>query len=243
MTLNSEPNLPKHVGIILDGNRRWAVNQGLPTFAGHEAGAKVALQAVSWAEAAGIAELTMWLLSTENTARPAEELVALYSVITDLVQNIIATGVQVRILGSLDSLPAASADQLQVLSASSTGTKELQVNLAIGYGGRAEIVDAMRMAIHDTDLSALTADATPQQVREYLAQQINEVGISQHLYTASQPDLIIRTSGELRLSGFMLWQSMHSELFFSNTLWPEFTQAEFQAALADFAQRSRRFGA
>ena len=239
--------LAKHVGIILDGNRRWAKAHDLPSCEGHKAGAKIAVEAVNWAENAGVEELTMWLLSTENVARPAAELAALYEIITDLVTRIVNSGVKVNIIGSSKTVPAETFETLTTLVNSANVTRNLKVNLAIGYGGRAEIVDAVKANILASSLdldSPLAPDDLAAEVKRQIAAAISEESISEHLYAPGQcsPDLIIRSSGELRLSGFLLWQSQHSELYFSNTLWPDFTQAEFESALADFSQRSRRFG-
>lgn len=227
---------PAHVGFIVDGNRRWAKAKGLGVAEGHVAGSSVVVDSLAWCEDLGIGTVTYWLLSTDNVARPVEELEALYLTITDLVSAVTAAGYGVRIIGSNDYLPREVCARIDEITSAARPSKRLHVNLAIGYGGRQEILDAARAYILSAHAEGKSA--------EDAALGLNEHSLEPHLYTAGQPmpDLIIRTSGEQRLSGFFLWQSVHSELVFSHALWPDFTRADLEAALAEFASRERRFG-
>lgn len=296
----SDTTYPRHVGLILDGNRRWAKDRGLSSAEGHRAGAAVVRECLHWAEDLGIETLTIWLLSTDNFARPTEELDALFLTIADLVSDIAGDGFAVRLLGAEGVIPEVITERLARGSAlapstttgltprvphpgpasrtlraptapsishadpashtgtashagttsnagttSHTGTTShagaaphsLDVNVAIGYGGRREILDAVRGALLDAVGRGETL--------EEAAANLSEEAIGAHLYTAGQaaPDLLIRTSGEQRLSGFLLWQSVHSELVFTDVLWPDFTRADLEKALEEFACRERRFGA
>ncbi|WP_341463975.1 polyprenyl diphosphate synthase [Dermabacter hominis] len=234
-------SVPRHVGIILDGNRRWAKMRGLETYEGHRAGAAIILEAIEWARESRIETLTLWLLSTDNFRRPDTELAQLFDIIVDLARAVAHMGFPLRILGAENVLPDSLAARLAALDApqkpAEASSTTFEVNLAIGYGGRREIVDAVHSLIDEEiarggDLASLR-------------DTVSEAAVGNHLYTAGQsaPDLLIRTSGEQRLSGFLLWQSVHSELVFCEALWPDFTRADFDAALAEFARRERRFGA
>lgn len=234
---------PRHVGVILDGNRRWAKAKGLEVSEGHRAGASVVLEAIEWARESGVETFTLWLLSTDNFRRPEPELAELFDIITDLVSAVANKGYPLRLLGADRMLPAALVERLRSLNPAerpaegATERATFEVNLAIGYGGRREIVDAVH-ALIDEEI-ARGGDL------ESLRSAVSEGGVGSHLYTSGQsaPDLLIRTSGEQRLSGFLLWQSVHSELVFCDALWPDFTRADFDAALEEFAGRERRFGA
>jgi short-chain Z-isoprenyl diphosphate synthase len=229
--------IPHHVGVLVDGNRRWARMYGTDTSAGHRAGAENVLEFLGWCDEVGVERVTLWLLSTDNLGRPSEELDALLGIIADLVARIAATGRwRVHPVGSLDLLPGALAQALKGHEDATRDVAGLHVNVAIGYGGRREIADAVR--------SLLQEHAAQGTSIEQLAEVLSMEHIAEHLYTAGQPDpdLVIRTSGEQRLSGFLLWQSAHSEFYFCEALWPDFRKVDFLRALRSYAQRERRFG-
>ncbi len=229
--------LPRHVGVILDGNRRWARATGAETSAGHRAGAERVLDLLRWCEEAGIQVVTLWLLSTDNLARPEAELAPLLGIIDDVVARVAASPRRrVRAVGALDLLPTWLAGRLKAHAERTAEVEGLHVNVAVGYGGRREIADAVRSLLHEH--AALGTSI------EELAQVLDVEQIAQHLYTRGLPDpeLVIRTSGEQRLSGFLLWQSAHSEFYFCEALWPDFRRVDFLRALRSYAQRERRFG-
>jgi short-chain Z-isoprenyl diphosphate synthase len=231
-------SIPRHVGVLVDGNRRWARSYGADSSAGHRAGALNVMEFLGWCEEVGVEVVTLWLLSTDNLGRPSDELTALYGIIEDLVAKIVRTGrYRVHPVGSLDLLPASLASALKEDEAATLEVKGLHVNVAVGYGGRREIADAVR--------SLLQEHAARGTSIEELAEILDVEHIAQHLYTRGQPDpdLVIRTSGEQRLSGFLLWQSAHSEFYFCEALWPDFRKVDFLRALRSYAQRERRFGA
>jgi len=230
--------VPRHVGVILDGNRRWAKAAGARTAEGHRAGADRILDFLGWCEDAGVERVTLWLLSTDNLTRPPEELDDLLGIIEDVVGRLAAAHRwRVHPVGALDLLPAATAERLKEYEETSRGVEGLHVNVAIGYGGRREIADAVR--------SLLQEHAARGTSIEELAEVLDVEHIGEHLYTRGQPDpdLFIRTSGEQRLSGFLLWQSAHSEFYFCEALWPDFRRVDFLRALRSYSQRQRRFGA
>lgn len=229
--------VPRHVGVILDGNRRWAKLYGADTATGHRAGAAKITEFLTWCEEVGVEVVTLWLLSTDNLSRPQAELDALWGIIDDAVASIASTGrARVHPVGALDLLPAALAGALKEHEAATASVDGLHVNVAVGYGGRREIRDAVR--------SLLQAEAAQGTTLEHLAEVIDVEHIAEHLYTRGQPDpeLVIRTSGEQRLSGFLLWQSAHSEFYFCEALWPDFRKVDFLRALRAYAERERRFG-
>jgi short-chain Z-isoprenyl diphosphate synthase len=234
----SPASVPRHVGVILDGNRRWARAAGARTAEGHRAGADRILDFLGWCEDAGVERVTLWLLSTDNLSRPQEELDDLLGIIEDVVGRLSgARRWRVHPVGALDLLPAATAERLKEYEESSRDVDGLHVNVAIGYGGRREIADAVR--------SLLQEHAARGTSIEELAELLDVEHIAEHLYTRGQPDpdLVIRTSGEQRLSGFLLWQSAHSEFYFCEALWPDFRRVDFLRALRSYSQRQRRFGA
>lgn len=228
--------MPCHVGVIVDGNRRWARESGATTAEGHRQGAAKIAEFLSWCEELSIELVTIWMLSTDNFSRPPEELEALYQIIESAVEEYTEAGYTVRIAGSTHLLPARVHGRIGQLIAAAQPTRELTVNLAIGYGGRQEIVDAMREIL-------LEGAAAGRSVEE-IAETLSIEAISEHLYTRGQPDpdLIIRTSGEQRMSGFLLWQSVHSEYWFCETYWPGFRRTDFLRALRDYCRRERRYG-
>lgn len=232
----AEDRLPRHIGVIVDGNRRWAKASGATTAEGHRRGAARITELLTWCEELSIPTVTVWMLSTDNFSRPAEELEALYDIIAASVEDYSGAGYTVRIAGSPELLPTRVHARIARVLESTEATKDLVVNLAIGYGGRQEIVDAVREIVLDGAAAGLDADQ--------VAASISIEAISEHLYTRGQPDpdLIIRTSGEQRMSGFLLWQSVHSEYWFCETYWPGFRRTDFLRALRDYCRRERRFG-
>lgn len=232
--------LPNHVAVLADGNRRWArLNApGQPLVAGYRAGAAKLMQFVDWCDELGIKVVTLWVLSTDNLDRASEpELKPLLEVIAGLVQDLAATGKwRVQAVGALDLLPEQTTRQLVDAANSTEDVEGMHVNVAVSYGGRHELRDAFRSLLAER----VSAGDSLEEVVDSL--EIDE--ISSHLYTRGQPDpdLIIRTSGEQRLSGFLLWQSAHSEYYFCEALWPDFRKVDFMRALRSYAQRERRFG-
>ncbi|CAB4539501.1 MAG: UDP pyrophosphate synthase [actinobacterium acAMD-2] len=229
--------IPRHVGVILDGNRRWAKMLGEKSDRGHQAGADKVAQFVTWCDEAGVEVVTLWMLSTDNLDRPEAELAPLIRIIEQTVTDLAITNKwRVNPVGALDLLPPPTAQLLKSAAEATSTLDGLIVNVAVGYGGRREITDAVR--------SLLSEHATRGTSIEELAELIDIDHIAEHLYTRGQPDpdLVIRTSGEQRLSGFLLWQSAHSEFYFCEAYWPDFRRIDFLRALRDFGARSRRFG-
>ncbi len=231
--------LPGHVAMIIDGNRRWARQLGLESAAhGHRAGAAKIREFLVWCDDLGIGMVTLYLLSNDNLVkRESEELTALIEIIEDLARDLSGfRDWRVQHVGSDDGLPASLVETLDEAEERSAAHPGLHVNLAVGYGGRHEIADAMRSIVSSHHLQGGTI--------EDLAAILTPELISEHLYTSGQPDpdLVIRTSGEQRMSDFMLWQSAHSELYFVEALGPDLREVDFLRALRDFANRQRRFG-
>lgn len=228
---------PRHVGVILDGNRRWARATGSAPAAGHRAGAVKIVEFLGWCEETGVEVVTLWLLSTDNLNRPDDELVPLLSIIEDVVGELADSGRwRVHLVGALDLLPADTAGRLKEAADRTDAHAGLLVNVAVGYGGRREIADAVRSLLQEHALRGTSI--------EELAEVLDVEHIAEHLYTRGQPDpdLVIRTSGEQRLSGFLLWQSAHSEFYFCEAFWPDFRRVDFLRALRAYAARHRRFG-
>lgn len=230
---------PRHIAIMADGNRRWAREAGFTDIShGHRAGAKKIGEMVGWCAETEVEVITVYLLSTENLGRDPEELQLLFDIIVDVVSEL-AHGdydCTVRLVGHLDLLPADVAQRLREAVVGTESRTGVCVNIAVGYGGRQEIVDAVRDLIAEEVAAGTPADR--------LVDAVTVDSLATHLYTSGQPDpdLVIRTSGEQRLSGFLLWQSAYSEIWFTDTYWPEFRRIDFLRALRDFSQRSRRFG-
>ena len=230
--------IPRHVGVMCDGNRRWARSAGLADVSsGHQAGADKIFEVLQWCRQMGVEVVTLWLLSTDNLARPASELEPLLRIIEDTVRGLVAQNWHVNPMGALDLLPADTAQVLKDAAEATATQTGLLVNVAVGYGGRREIADAVR--------SMLQEHATRGTTIEELAEILDVEHIAEHLYTAGQPDpdLVIRTSGEQRLGGFLLWQSAHSEFYFCDAYWPAFRRVDFLRALRSYGARQRRFGA
>ncbi len=233
--------LPAHVGVMLDGNRRWAKAAGADAAAGHRAGAANISPFLGWCEELGIEVVTLWLLSTDNLNRPRRELEPLLHIIEDVVAELAATGRwRINPVGALDLLPNHTATALKEAAASTRDVPGLLVNVAVGYGGRREIADAVRSLLQHHAARGTSLE----QLAEFLDTEQIAQEIAQHLYTKGQPDpdLVIRTSGEQRLGGFLLWQSAHSEFYFCEAYWPDFRRVDFLRALRAYAERNRRFG-
>jgi short-chain Z-isoprenyl diphosphate synthase len=229
--------MPKHVGVIVDGNRRWARAYGAKTAQGHQAGADKIQHLLGWCEEVGVEVVTLWLLSTDNLTRPADELGELLRIIEGTVDDLAATGRwRLQPVGALDLLPAATSERLKEAADSTRDVTGISVNVAVGYGGRREIADAVRSLLHQQAARGTSI--------EQLAEILDVEHIAEHLYTAGQPDpdLVIRTSGEQRLSGFLLWQSAHSEFYFCEAYWPDFRKIDFLRAMRTYAERERRYG-
>ena len=230
---------PRHIGVIIDGNRRWAREAGFADVSdGHRVGAAKIAELLGWCAEAGVEVVTVWLLSPENLRRPPDEVEPLLEIIADVVDQLSGPTMpwRVRVMGTLDLLPPETAARLSAAAARTEGRTGLMVNVAVGYGGRQEIADALR--------KLLIRHAEAGTTIEELVEVLDVDHIAEHLYTTGQPDpdLVIRTSGEQRLSGFLLWQSAHSEFWFCEAYWPAFRKVDFLRALRDYAARHRRFG-
>jgi short-chain Z-isoprenyl diphosphate synthase len=224
---------------MLDGNRRWARAAGFEDVnEGHLAGARHISDLLDWCTEAGVEHVTIWLLSTDNLRRPADELEPLLRIIAGVAGELAAPGRpwRVKAVGALDLLPADIAEALKSAEEQTATRTGLTVNVAVGYGGRREIADAVRALLYE--------QAAVGSSLEDVAEVIDVDHIAEHLYTRGQPDpdLVIRTSGEQRLSGFLLWQSVHSEFYFCDALWPDFRKIDFLRALRDYGTRQRRYG-
>ncbi|WP_068253153.1 isoprenyl transferase [Janibacter corallicola] len=229
--------VPRHVGMIVDGNRRFAKARGRNAADGHQAGAANIASFLEWCEEAGVEVVTLWLLSTDNLTRTPEELERLLRIIEGLVADLAEAGRwQLHAAGALELLPVQTAAALRRAEEETADVAGLVVNVAVGYGGRQEIADAVR--------SLLRTRAAQGATMEEVADEMSADDISAHLYTKGQPDpdLVIRTSGEQRLSGFLMWQSAHSEYYFCEVYWPEFRRVDFLRALRSYADRHRRYG-
>ena len=251
--------VPHHVGVILDGNRRWAKSMGFGAAQGHKRGADKIEEFLGWAEQMGVQVVTLWLLSTDNLSRDPAELSPLLDIIAHAVDELAETGRwSLRLVGAVDLLPEPLAERLraavvrsrpasaeasgaggsagETVNAAEVEDRRMQVNIAVGYGGRQEIADAVRELLRERAAAGASL--------EEVAASLSEEDITDHLYTKGQPDpdLVIRTSGEQRLSGFLLWQSVHSEYYFCEVNWPAFRRVDFLRALRDFASRERRLG-
>jgi undecaprenyl diphosphate synthase len=224
--------IPQHVAIIMDGNGRWALSRGLPRLAGHKAGTENLRRVIRSTVEFGIPYLTIYAFSTENWGRPPEEVQGLMRILEDVIDRELnelhKEGVQLRHIGRLERLaPSLQEKVLDAVDMTKHNTR-LTLNIAFNYGGRDEIVQAIQRIIRD---------GVP-------AEDVSDEVVGRYLYTAGvpDPDLIIRTSGELRVSNFLIWQAAYSEWYITPTYWPDFDKEEYRRALATFAQRERRFG-
>jgi short-chain Z-isoprenyl diphosphate synthase len=229
--------IPRHVGVMLDGNRRWARSVGQDAEHGHRAGAANISPLLEWCDELGVELVTLWLLSTDNLNRPTAELRQLLGIIEEAVAGLAAERRwRLHPVGALDLLPAETARRLKEAADETRDVNGISVNIAVGYGGRREIADAVRSLLHEHASKGTSI--------EDLANVLDVEHIAEHLYTKGQPDpdLVIRTSGEQRLSGFLLWQSAHSEFYFCEAYWPDFRKVDFLRAMRAYTQRHRRYG-
>lgn len=235
-TALQDGSVPVHLAVIMDGNGRWAKRRGLPRSAGHRAGSEKLRSMTEWCGNRGIQYLTVYAFSTENWSRPSEEVSTLMSLLVEFLEKydgeMSRQGVRLRVLGDMESLRPDIRTALENAVRRSAERKKMQLIIAFNYGGRREIVHAAQ--------SLARAAATG----ELLPEEISEETISKNLYLPDvpDPDLIIRPSGELRLSNFLLWESAYSELWFADVLWPDFTEQDLDRALRDYSNRDRRYG-
>ena len=228
--------LPQHLGIIMDGNGRWAKKRGLPRSAGHTAGANNFRTITRYCSRIGIPYLTVYAFSTENWRRPAEEVGALMRLfkqyLEEALRDFMDENIRVIFIGDTSAFSPELRELIARVERESSGKTGMVLNIAMNYGGRAELVHAMRLLAEDVQAGRLSPEA------------IDEDAISARLYTAGQPDpdLVIRPSGEMRISNFLLWQSAYAEFYYTDVLWPDFSKEELHKALAAYQGRSRRFG-
>jgi len=234
--LKSVGNLPVHVAIIMDGNGRWAKKRGLPRVAGHNEGVKSVREVVEAAGEAGVAILTLYTFSHENWKRPSWEVSALMKLLMRTIHseldNLNEKNVQVRTIGHIELLPPETLKQVQEAVDQTQNNTGLILNLALSYGSRIEIMDAVKRFTDDVSRGRCSSD------------ELDENLFADYLYTAGMPDpdLVVRTSGEFRISNFLLWQMAYSEIYVTDTLWPDFRKAHFYEALRNYQKRERRFG-
>ncbi len=228
---------PRHIAVIMDGNGRWARGRGLPRIAGHRAGARAAERLIRYVgEHQSASYVTLFAFSTENWRRPPEEISFLMNLFAEYLRDkrdeMIEQGVRLRVAGQLDRLPRSVQDAVRLAVEKTQAGNRVVVNIALSYGGREEILHAAKRIARRAEQGEVAAD------------QLTEEMFARELYTAGMPDpdLIIRTSGEMRLSNFLLWQAAYAELYFSETLWPDFGPDDLEQALDAFRRRERRFG-
>lgn len=225
-----ESKLPKHIGIIMDGNGRWAKKRGLPRVFGHRAGVRTVKKIVETASKLGIKCLSLYAFSTENWQRPKQEIESLFNLLRNYIKkekkNLKKSNIKLIVSGDISKLDEKTKNELKNLIEELKNNDGLILNLCLNYGGRQEIIKAINKII------------------ESKIKKVDEEIFEKFLYTAGLPelDLLIRTSGELRISNFMLWQAAYSEFYFTKTLWPDFTPKEFVLAIKDFQNRERKFG-
>ncbi len=235
--MHDPKDIPRHVAIIMDGNGRWASRRGLPKIAGHRAGVNTAREIVKAAGELGIKVLTLYTFSTENWKRPKREVNALFGILENYLdkeeKTLNENKVRFSVMGRIETLPRAVQEKLKRVIDSTRQNTGLRLNLALNYGSRTEIIDAVRR---------IAADAADGKISP---QDVDENTFSGYLYTKDMPDpdLLIRTSGETRVSNFLLWQISYSELYFTKKLWPDFKKRDLGKALAEYRKRERRFGA
>jgi undecaprenyl diphosphate synthase len=233
-----DPNrLPAHIAIIMDGNGRWARKRSLPRAAGHKAGVEAVRITVETSKRLGIQALTLYAFSVENWKRPRAEVDTLWRLLRVYLRRelpeILSNGIRFTCMGRLDGLPPQVRDELQNAIDATAHNRGMRLNVAINYSGRAELVDAINAIVEDARLEGRLRDL-----------RIDEEAIASRLYTADlpDPDLLIRTSGEMRISNFLLWQIAYAELYVTDTLWPDFRRADLMHAILDYQKRDRRFG-
>ena len=230
------PSIPRHVAIILDGNGRWAKQRGLARIFGHEEGSRAVRQSVEGCGELGVQYLTLYAFSQENWQRPKTEVTALMALLQkflrDTTPELMERNVRLQAIGRLEELPAGCRKQLFASIEETSKNTGLTLILALSYGGRTELIDAVKSIAHEVKEGRLNED------------QITPELFGQHLYTRAypDPDLLIRTSGEMRLSNFLLWQLSYTEIYFTRTLWPDFRKEDLLAAVHDYSNRQRRYG-
>ncbi len=228
--------IPHHLAIIMDGNGRWARRRGMPRIMGHRQGVKAVRETVTACRELGIKVLTLYAFSKENWNRPKDEVSALMDLLYDYLERelneMLKNGIRLMAIGEIECLPQKVQDKLAAVMKSTSSNQDMILNLALSYGGRAEIAFAVRKIAQ----MCMEGKIKPEDIDEDL--------VAKNLYTAElpDPDLIIRTSGEMRLSNFLLFQAAYSELYITNTLWPDFDKQELIKALQDYGRRERRFG-
>ena len=229
-------NIPRHVAIIMDGNGRWARKNGLPRIAGHRAGAGAIKEAIKGARESGVEILTLYAFSTENWKRPKYEVAALFKLLEDYIdkeaENLHRNGIRLSVIGKIEELPEMVQKKINSVLEKTRENKSLTLNLALNYGGRTEIVDAARKIVRDCQSQKLKVE------------EIDENKFAGYLYTKDMPDpdLLIRTSGEMRVSNFLLWQISYAEIYVTKKLWPDFKKRDFKKAVDDYRRRERRYG-
>lgn len=234
--------LPKHIGVIMDGNRRFAKTVGLDLKTGHDYGASKAREVLDWCLELGIGHVTLWGFSTENRSRGPDEVSHLHSLFADQAKRLMddprvhKSRVRVRIIGDIADFPSEAREALRQVEEATEDYGDIYLNLALGYGGREEIVAAVRKLLRSKLREGCDLDE--------LIASVDAEDIGKHLYTAGMPDpdFVIRTSGEVRMSGFLLWQTAYSEFYFCDAFWPEFRKIDFLRAMRSFQARERRFG-
>ncbi|SFL14508.1 isoprenyl transferase [Halanaerobium salsuginis] len=228
--------LPKHVAIIMDGNGRWAQQKQLPRREGHKAGVKTLKKIVKYAAQIELKMLTVYAFSTENWKRPQAEVSFLLALmrrtLQEEVSDLLANNVKVNFVGRKNALTKKLIDEIEEIEAKSSSNDGLTLNIAFNYGGRAEIIDAVKQISADSQAGKISAE------------QIDEITFAKYLYNSDlkEVELMIRTGGDQRLSNFLLWQSAYAELYFTEKFWPDFTENDFNQAIIDFRARERRFG-
>ena len=228
--------IPKHIGIIMDGNGRWAKSKNLPRTMGHKAGVETIRKILKECNRLGVRYLTLYAFSTENWKRPKDEVSALMTLLVEYLKNELKelheSGVVVNYIGNISKLPEKAQKALNDAKEMTRNNTGVQMNLALNYGGREEIIHGIKDLVEAVSNGAISAE------------EITEESFKDYLYTKGQPDpeLIIRPSGELRLSNFLLYQGAYSELWFSNINWPDFNEEHLRSAIADYQKRDRRFG-
>jgi len=234
--LRESGGLPRHIAIIMDGNGRWAKARGVPRLMGHRAGRESVREVVKGCVELGVEVLTLYTFSIENWNRPPREIGALMAILRQTLRaerrELKANNVRLQVVGRPADLPGPVRDAIEETQAYLSGSTGLLLNLALSYSGRAEVVDAVRRILREQHRSGISPA------------KVDEEFVARHLYTAGQPDpdLLIRTSGEMRLSNFMLWQLAYTELWITDTLWPDFRRRHLYQAVADYQRRERRFG-
>ncbi len=232
----TDKNTPRHVAVIMDGNGRWASQRNLPRIAGHKAGVKSVQEIIDGAKESGVKILTLYTFSTENWKRPKYEVAALFKLLENYIDsqadNLAKNNIKLSIIGRSEGLPESVRNKIKVVMERTRDNTALTLNLALNYGARTEIVDAVRAIVNDCASKRITPG------------DIDEKSFSGYLYTKDlpDPDLMIRTSGEMRLSNFLLWQLSYSELYISKKLWPDFKKIDFLKAIKEYQSRQRRYG-